>query len=396
MLAVIETHPIQYHAPVYRLVQQTYGIPVTAIYGSDFSVTGYHDEEFGTTFSWDTDLISGYSSAFLSRVADGGAANAEQSSTRGLAKVLRALQPAAVLSVGYSPRFHREAWLTAWRAGCPILFRGETSDEAKHRSWWKQVGRDTALRAVYRLCARLLYVGRRSRSHFERLGVSAERLVFSPYCVDVAPFDTSEAERATMRPQTRQQLGVGADDCVLLFSGKLSWRKGVDVLVEAARLLPSDLRSRTVLAFLGDGLLQAELSAQADKTPSVRTIFLGFQNQHQLSRYYHAADMLVLPSRESETWGLVVNEALHHGLPCVVSDRVGCGIDLIDDGTTGRVCQAGSAPALAAAIQSVSLLRQHEGIRNACRAKVAGYTTDRAAAGIAEAYASTVGTGKAA
>jgi glycosyltransferase involved in cell wall biosynthesis len=396
MLAVIETHPIQYHAPVYRLVQQTHGIPVTAIYGSDFSVRGYRDDEFGTTFSWDTDLLSGYTSVFLSQIASGGADTADQVSTRGLAQVLRELKPAAVLTVGYSPRFHRDAWLAAWRTGSTILFRGETNDDARQRSWWKQVGRDAALRAAYRTCARLLYVGRRSRAHFERLGVSPDRLFFSPYCVDVTPFETSEAARTVMRPQTRHQLGLSDDDCLLLFSGKLSWRKGVDLFVQAAKALPSETRARTVLAFLGDGSLQEELRHQAARTPAVRAMFLGFQNQHQLSRYYHAADLLVLPSRESETWGLVVNEALHHGVPCVVSDKVGCGLDLIDQGVTGRICPAGAVPELVAAIQATAALRGREDVRQACRSQVAGYTTDRAAAGIAEAFASAVGAGKAA
>ncbi|MBV9134363.1 MAG: glycosyltransferase, partial [Chloroflexi bacterium] len=72
MLAVIETHPIQYHAPVYRALQRDFGIPVTAVYGSDFSVIGYRDAEFATTFAWDTDLLSGYAARFLSRVSDGG------------------------------------------------------------------------------------------------------------------------------------------------------------------------------------------------------------------------------------------------------------------------------------------------------------------------------------
>ena len=53
MLAVIETHPIQYHAPVYRAVQSEFGISVTAIYGSDFSVVGYRDQEFGERESHD-------------------------------------------------------------------------------------------------------------------------------------------------------------------------------------------------------------------------------------------------------------------------------------------------------------------------------------------------------
>src|SRR2546425_4757453 len=67
-LVVIETHPVQYRTPVYRTLQQRYGVPVTVIYGSDFSVAGYHDCEFGNTFAWDGDLLSGYRSVFLSRV----------------------------------------------------------------------------------------------------------------------------------------------------------------------------------------------------------------------------------------------------------------------------------------------------------------------------------------
>ena len=90
MLAVIETHPIQYHAPVYRVLQQQLGVPVTAIYGSDFSVAGYRDAEFGTTFAWDTDLLSGYTPLFLSRVDSGGATSAEAVSTGGLRDMLRA------------------------------------------------------------------------------------------------------------------------------------------------------------------------------------------------------------------------------------------------------------------------------------------------------------------
>ena len=49
-LAVVETHPIQYHAPVYRALQGTFGVPVTVVYGSDFSISGYLDDEFGATF----------------------------------------------------------------------------------------------------------------------------------------------------------------------------------------------------------------------------------------------------------------------------------------------------------------------------------------------------------
>ena len=63
-LAIVETHPIQYRAPVYRALRQKFGIPVKVIYGSDFSVAGYYDPEFRSQFAWDTDLLSGYDHTF--------------------------------------------------------------------------------------------------------------------------------------------------------------------------------------------------------------------------------------------------------------------------------------------------------------------------------------------
>ena len=60
----------------------------------------------------------------------------------------------------------------------------------------------------------------------------------------------------------------------------------------------------------------------------------GFQQQEKLKDVYTVADMLVLPSLYTETWGLVMNEAMQLGVPCIVSDRVGCGPDLIRPGDT--------------------------------------------------------------
>ena len=385
MLAVIETHPIQYHAPVYRALATRFGVPVTAIYGSDCSVVGYRDREFGTTVAWDTDLLSGYTARFLSRVADGGARTPERVSARGLGRALAEVAPRAVLLVGYSPGFHRAAFLTAWRAGLPILFRGETTDHAVRRGAVKTRVRDRALRWLYGRCARLLYVGRRSYEHFRRLGCPEERLLFSPYCVDTAPFEGDEATRTRVRDDVRRRLGLAPEKILLLFSGKLSSRKGPEILIRAVGETPPALRDRLDLAFLGDGELRAVLEGLARRL-SVRAHFIGFRGQTELSPLYHAADLLVLPSLHSETWGLVVNEALHHGLPCVVSDAVGCWPDLVEPGVTGEVCETGSPHALATALERALPLIGRAEVRARCREKVAGYTVERAAEGIARAY----------
>lgn len=388
-LVVVTTHPIQYHVPVYRAVAERFGVPLRMVFGSDFSIAGYYDREFQASFAWDSGLLDPEdgSSVFLSRVRDKGPGSYETVTAAGLDEALRELQPGAILLNGYASRFDRQALWAALRTGRPLLFRGETTDHARRRPWLQGWARRQGLRWLYRRFARLLPIGQRSYQHYRALGLPAERLILAPYCVHTAPFACDERARQQLREAARARLGLKETDWVTLFSGKLSRRKGVHVLIEAARRLPGVLRERWVGLFLGAGQERETLEARAAAAPAVRTQFLGFQNQTQLSPYYHAADLLALPSLEMETWGLVVNEALHHGLPAVVSDAVGCAPDLVEPGGTGEIAEAGSAEDLARALAAVHLRGREERVREACRARVAAYTVERAAEGIAQAYA---------
>src|SRR5215472_6588352 len=116
-LVVMETHPVQYHAPVYRAVEAKYGIPVEVIYGSDFSVAGFHDPEFNASFAWDVDLITGNRITFLSHVSKGGARSLEEISHRGVGVALDRTSPAVVFVTGYQSSFCRGALYQAWRRG---------------------------------------------------------------------------------------------------------------------------------------------------------------------------------------------------------------------------------------------------------------------------------------
>jgi glycosyltransferase involved in cell wall biosynthesis len=304
--------------------------------------------------------------------------------------VLDHLNPGAILLAGYSPRFHQWAWLHAWRSQRPILFRGETADRAQTEDAIRLRLRSRLLRALYRRCSRFLYIGHNSKEHFASYGCPGERLVFSPYCVDSAPFQVDEEARAKFRPPTRLSLGLNDTDRVVMFSGKLSDRKGPDLLIEAVRSLPEKDRARTTILFLGSGETLPVLEAIANREPRVNVRFLGFQNQKMMSPWFHAADVFVLPSRRAETWGLVVNEALHHGVPCVTSNAVGCTPDLITPGVTGEIFESGSVAALAGALVRARTLGGQIRTREACRARVAAYSVDKAAEGIAKAYESAI------
>ena len=65
-LAIVATHPIQYQAPIWRELAGRPNLDVRVYYGSDFSVRGYRDSQFGVTFRWDVPLTEGYAHTFLS------------------------------------------------------------------------------------------------------------------------------------------------------------------------------------------------------------------------------------------------------------------------------------------------------------------------------------------
>jgi len=110
-----------------------------------------------------------------------------------------------------------------------------------------------------------------------------------------------------------------------------------------------------------------------------------FANQSEMSRAYVAADVLVLPSI-SETWGLVVNEAMACGLPAVVSDAAGCAPDLIEAGKTGFTFPAGDPAQLAQRLASLLEMKQHgHDFRPALAEKMRTYCVASAVSGTLEA-----------
>jgi len=354
-LAVIHTHPIQYLAPLYRQIQQQ-GIPVTAVYGSDFSIVGYKDEEFDTSFAWDKDLVSGYTSKFLERSQGGGARSVEEASVRRLWQVLTNVEPTSIMLSAYYPWFHSLACVIsivyASTYDVNLLFRAETTDHAQERGLFHKYSRDVILSVLYSYCDHFFYIGKRSKKHYEKFNIEEENMSFSPYSVDRSSFMLEEKHRQNIVKKALKEMKLKKSSFKILFVGKLSYRKGVDMLVDAVGNMEISKRKNTTVIFVGQGDAESSLKRKAAKK-DVDAHFVGFQKQSDLSKFYHAANVLVLPSRWGETWGLVVNEALHHGIPAIVSNQVGCAPDLINEGFTGEVFESGSVESLKRAVAKV-------------------------------------------
>lgn len=87
------------------------------------------------------------------------------------------------------------------------------------------------------------------------------------------------------------------------------------------------------LDIIGFGILENELKKRI-KTDNIR--LLGAVDNNELPYYYREADVFILPSL-TETWGLVVEEALNNGIPVMLSHMVGCADDLVIPAKTGVV-----------------------------------------------------------
>jgi glycosyltransferase involved in cell wall biosynthesis len=149
-------------------------------------------------------------------------------------------------------------------------------------------------------------------------------------------------------------------------------------------------RPDAALIFVGDGPEKQDLQAMAGGDARGTVHFLPFANQTEMPARYLLADLFALPSRGSyETWGLAVNEAMHMGIPCLVSDRVGCQRDLVTPGQTGWVFRSDSAEdlslQLAAALAAVADPAAEEKLRRNVSARIAGYTYANAAKGLLSA-----------
>ncbi len=384
-LAIVSTHPIQYYAPWFRRIADTPEFSLRVFYLWDFGVTEQVDKGFGKKFQWDVPLLDGYESEFVPNDArEPGTHHFRGLWNPRLRWRIEAFKPDAVLVFGY--RFaSTQRFIWTWpRRQAPLLFRGDSHRLVKSTGWKESV-RKHLISLVYRRFSAFLYVGQANREYFRAHDVPEEKLFFAPHAVDNERFGGALPEARAQALTWRAELGIPAEQQVVLFAGKLQPKKRPTDLLEA--FLAVNQPSATLL-FVGDGELEAELRARAGGRANV--VFAPFQNQSQMPRTYAAADLFVLPSLgRDETWGLAVNEAMCVGLPVLVSSHVGCGADLVRHGQNGLLFPAGDIAALTSSLREALADRTRlgrwgeesrrivasydyraavEGLRQACRA----------------------------
>lgn len=380
-LAIVCSHPVQYYAPWFRYLARNLRAEVRIFYLWNPAADPRHrDPDFAQPVRWDTDLHSGYDHEFVpNKARRPGTSRFSGLYNPGLVGRLRAWRPSVVLQLGYGWRTPLR--LTATWRDCPLVLRGDSHDLDRGATLRNRC-RAIALRLLFRRYAAFASVGTANRRHYLQHGVDPVRIHHVPHCVDNAVFAAGAADAAGAAGRWRAELGIPPQHRLVLFLGKFIPKKRPDLLIRAFTRahLPD-----TMLLLVGSGPLGESLRAAAAGLDSVR--FAPFQNQGAIPRTFAAADLLVLPSEgPGETWGLVVNEAMAAGLPCLVSTHVGCREDLISEGATGWSFPAGDETALAHALQSAHAVIcdsiQRARLRAGVEQRIASYSYAAATVGL--------------
>jgi glycosyltransferase involved in cell wall biosynthesis len=239
---------------------------------------------------------------------------------------------------------------TVAKAGIPIFVRSDASirnedglagvkkklKAAYYASWMKHI-------------AGVMTMGEYGDQFFAQYWNKPERVYRVPYWPDYELFAKKDAAAVAA---FRQKVGLAPNRKAMLFSGRLIAIKGVDLLIDAFAQL-SGRRPEWDLVIVGAGPLEQELRQRVPERLRERVRWCGFMEPVELVAAYHAAELVVVPSR-FEPWAVVVQEALAAGRPVIASDVVGAAYELVTDGRNGRIFPSDDLAALTTALLDVS------------------------------------------
>ena len=336
-LAIITTHPIQYNAPLFKLLQQRGNIKIRVFYSWGSTVLeNKYDPGFGKHINWDIPLLEGYEYVFEKNMSKApGSHHFKGIDNPELINHIKEWGADAILVYGWAFKSHLQC-LRYFKNKIPVYFRGDSTllDES---FGFKRILRTIFLKWVYQHVDKAFYVGIQNKMYYLKHGLKENQLLFAPHAVDNGRFFDKDGAYSAKALEWRRKLNIADDELVFLFAGKLEPKKDPELLIRAFVVIQVP---GIHLILVGNGIMEKKLKEIYGKIKNLH--FIDFQNQTMMPVIYRLGNVFVLPSAgPGETWGLAVNEAMACNRPVLVSHKCGSAVDLVDNGKNGYVFTAG-------------------------------------------------------
>ncbi|MGD0959414.1 MAG: glycosyltransferase family 4 protein [Methylomonas sp.] len=352
--AVIVTNvPAPYRVPVWRRVAEAEGIELELIFCAPAHIdTATRPDDYGFSMHF----LSGRYFAMQRRFMH---------YDLNVWSLLNRLKPDVVITTGYIPTFlFAFAW--AYRHGVPHIAMNDGTVESERRlttlhRWIRKL--------VYRHSDAFVGACAASRALFKQYGIPPERIHLSYLCADNDKFTCPPADNP-------------AD---FIFCGRFISHKRPLFAIQVAYHTAMRLGRKTVIDFVGSGIMEAELHDFAAKySQYVDCRFQGYATQQELPHRYAAARIFLFPS-EWDPWGVVANEACAAGLPVIVSPYPGVVNELLIDGFNAYVRDLDIELWVNAAVDLLSDETLYRRFSDNARSRVATYSYDNSALGLINA-----------
>lgn len=208
---------------------------------------------------------------------------------------------------------------------------GFFSEKIKEAYGFKRFVKRAILVPFVKLLDFMIFVGVCSKQSYSSLGLNVKHHVIIPYNINNASFKDCNLNEDRLK-QLKDKYNTNTH-FTLLTSGALIERKGIDFTIKIMELLTKEHINNIQLLVLGDGPLKYSLQELVKELP---IYFLGFKQKEEIPYYFGIADVFLFCSRY-DGWGLVINEAISAGLPCLVNKDVGSS-ELIENYVNGFIC----------------------------------------------------------
>ncbi len=324
-LAIVVSHPIQYYASLFREVAKE--IPLVVFYGDNPSSDNVGKSGFGIPIKWDIDMFSDYNYEFYNNINEKNSDLTTYNSVavKDIEEHFKKHQITHCIIFGWYLKYYIQALKYCNKNKICVAVRGDSQinpNGSKLKHFIKKLSYPFLLKKYNSL----FYVGIHNKEYLLTYGAKEKQLIFSPHAVD-QNFWTPKVQKEKNQ-----------DKIIFLWVGKfINIKRPLD-MVEAFNNV-SQNHNNIELWMVGSGNLFNRVEAKSKTNKKIQ--LLGFKNQSELKEVYSKADCLVLTS-ESESWGLVVNEAFCFNIPVILSDTCGCSSDLIIENETGYIYKKGS------------------------------------------------------
>lgn len=266
-------------------------------------------------------------------------------------RVIQSLEkssPDFILCGGYNYPASWQALFWARRHGLPFALWSESNAQDQRGG---SVVVESLKRYFLRKCDEFAVPGQAATDYLLGLGIDRTQIFMAVNAVDNNFF--LQRSQSSRRNAAKLRSEFNLPERYFLFAGRLVREKGIFELLRAYATLDDTVRGHVGLVFAGDGPSRSEAEREASKISGGLIRFLGFAQRERLADCYALAEMLVLPTY-TDTWGLVVNEAMACGLPIITTNVAGCARDLIIEDWNGRIVPVKDVTSLSRAMSEMA------------------------------------------